>query len=119
MAGVGPLQLKVASQLLEAGAAVLEILEASNHPPVSMENALRSMGHWGKMREGMRYWMTIKKARIPFRHSHVPVRALGKEQLRRWWSLRLMRSGASFRGQNEPWKPILCASRTDSCPPYN
>ena len=81
MAGVGPLQLKVASQLLEAGAAVLEILEASNHPPVSMENALRSMGHWGKMREGMRYWMMIKKARIPFRHSHVPVRALGKEQL--------------------------------------
>jgi len=81
MAGVGPLQLKVASQLLQAGAAVLEILEASNHPPVSMENALRSMGHWGKMREGMRYWMTIKQARVPFRHSHVPVRALGNEQL--------------------------------------
>jgi NADPH-dependent 2,4-dienoyl-CoA reductase/sulfur reductase-like enzyme len=81
MAGVGPLQLKVASQLFKAGATVLEILEASDHPPISMENALRSMGHWGKMREGMRYWMTIKKARIPFRHSHVPVRALGKEQL--------------------------------------
>jgi NADPH-dependent 2,4-dienoyl-CoA reductase/sulfur reductase-like enzyme len=81
LAGVGPLQLKVASQLLHAGATVVEILEASDHPLVSMENALRSMGHWGKMREGMRYWMTIKKARVPFRHSHVPVRALGKEQL--------------------------------------
>jgi NADPH-dependent 2,4-dienoyl-CoA reductase/sulfur reductase-like enzyme len=81
LAGVGPLQLKVASQLLHAGATVVEILEASDNPPVSMENALRSMGHWGKMREGMRYWMAIKKARIPFRHSHVPVRALGKEQV--------------------------------------
>ncbi len=81
LAGVGPLQLKVASQLAECGADVLEILEASDHPPVSMENALRSIGHWGKMREGMRYWTAIKKAGIPFRHSHVPVRALGKDQL--------------------------------------
>jgi len=81
LAGVGPLQLKVASQLFEAGAAVAAILEASHRPPVSMENALRFLGHWGKMREGMRYWMTIKKARIPYLHSHVPVRALGSNQL--------------------------------------
>ncbi len=81
MAGVGPLQLKVASQLVEAGATVVAILEASSKPPVSMENALRSLGHWGKMREGMRYWTTIKKARIPYSHSHVPVRALGKDRV--------------------------------------
>ena len=81
LAGVGPLQLKVASQLVEAGATVQAILEASDRPPVSMENALRFLGHWGKMREGMRYWATIKKARIPYRHSHVPVRALGTSQL--------------------------------------
>jgi NADPH-dependent 2,4-dienoyl-CoA reductase/sulfur reductase-like enzyme len=81
LAGVGPLQLKVASQLVHAGATVVEILEASNRPLVSLGNALRSLGHWGKMREGMRYWTAIKQARVPFRHSHVPVRALGKEQL--------------------------------------
>ena len=81
LAGVGPLQLKVASQLLDAGAAVVDMLEASSKPPVSMENALRSLGHWGKMREGMTYWMKLKKARVPYHHSHVPVRALGKEQL--------------------------------------
>lgn len=81
LAGVGPLQLKVASQLFEAGATVAGIFEASSKPPVSMENALRSMGHWGKMREGMRYWMTIKKARIPYHHSHVPVRALGTDRV--------------------------------------
>jgi thioredoxin reductase len=81
LAGVGPLQLKVASQLIDAGAAVVDILEASSKPPVSMENALRSLGHWGKMREGMTYWMKLKKARVPYHHSHVPVRALGTEQL--------------------------------------
>ncbi len=81
MAGIGPLQLKVASQLLEAGAAVVDVLEASNNPPVSMENALRSLGHWGKMREGMKYWLKLKSSRTPYHHSHVPVRALGLEQL--------------------------------------
>jgi thioredoxin reductase len=81
LAGVGPLQLKVASQLVDAGAIVVDILEASSKPPVSMENALRSLGHWGKMREGMTYWMKLKKARVPYHHSHVPVRALGTEQL--------------------------------------
>ena len=81
LAGAGPLQLKVASQLVDAGAEVVEILEASSKPPVSMENALRSLGHWGKMREGMTYWMKLKKARVPYHQSHVPVRALGTEQL--------------------------------------
>ena len=81
MAGVGPLQLKVASQLLEAGAHVLDVLEASSTPPVSMENAFRSLGHWGKMREGMEYWLALKKARTPYHHRHLPVRALGAKQL--------------------------------------
>jgi thioredoxin reductase len=81
LAGVGPLQLKVASQLLDAGAEVVDILEASSKPPISMENALRSFGHWAKMREGATYWMKLKQARVPYHPSQVPVRALGKEQL--------------------------------------
>ena len=81
MAGVGPLQLKVASQLLDAGAEVVDILEASSRPPVSMENALRAFGHWGKLREGLEYWLKLKRARIPYHHQHVPVRALGEREL--------------------------------------
>ncbi len=81
LAGVGPLQLKVASQLTAAGATVLGILEASSTPPVSMENALQSFGHWAKMRQGLKYWLALKKARIPYLHSHVPVRALGRDRL--------------------------------------
>lgn len=79
LAGVGPLQLKVASQFLEAGAEVVAILEASGKSPVSMENALRSLGHWGKMREGIEYWLKLKRARIPYHQQHVPVRAVGKD----------------------------------------
>ena len=81
LAGVGPLQLKVAWQLLEAGATVVDILEASGTPSVSMENALKSLGHWGKMREGMKYWLALKRAGAPYHHRHVPVRAVGTEQL--------------------------------------
>ena len=81
MAGVGPLQLKVASQLLDSGAEVVDILDASNDPLFSLQNALRSFGHWHKMREGLEYWLKLKKAGIPYQHRHVPVRALGKHEL--------------------------------------
>lgn len=81
MAGVGPLQLKVASQLLCAGTEVLAILEASATPLVSMENALRSFGQWRKASDGLRYWLTVKRAGTRYLRQHVPVRALGRRQL--------------------------------------
>lgn len=81
MAGVGPLQLKVASQLTDAGVEVVDILEASSQPPMSVENALRSLGHWRKMREGLEYWLKLRRARTPYHHRHVPVRALGENEL--------------------------------------
>ena len=81
LAGAGPLQLKVASQFIDAGAEVVDILEASSQPPMSMENALRAFGHWGKMREGLEYWLKLKKAGAPYHHHSVPVRALGDGEL--------------------------------------
>ncbi len=81
LAGVGPFQLKVASQFVQAGAQVVDILEASGRSPASVENALRSWGQWGKMREGLEYWLRLKLARIPYHHRHVPVRALGKNEM--------------------------------------
>jgi D-hydroxyproline dehydrogenase subunit alpha len=81
LAGTGPLQLKVASQFVDAGAEVVAILEASGKPPMSMENALRAFGHWGKMREGLEYWLKIKKAGVPYCAHQVPVRALGNGEL--------------------------------------
>ncbi len=81
MAGAGPLQLKVASQFVEAGAEVAAVLEASSKPPMSMENALRAFGHWGKMREGLDYWLKLKKAGVPYHAHQVPVRALGTTQV--------------------------------------
>jgi NADPH-dependent 2,4-dienoyl-CoA reductase/sulfur reductase-like enzyme len=81
LAGAGPLQLKVASQFIEAGAEVVDILEASSKPPMSMENALRAFGHWGKMREGLEYWLKLKTAGAPYHHHQVPVRAVGHGEL--------------------------------------
>ena len=82
LAGAGPLQLKVASQFIDARAEVVDILEASSKPPMSMENALRAFGHWGKMREGLEYWLKLKKAGAPYHHRQVPVRALGNGELK-------------------------------------
>jgi len=81
LAGVGPLQFKVASQLTDAGAEVVEILDASSRSIMSVENALRSLGHWGKMREGLEYWLKLQWARVPYRLQHVPVRAVGQQEL--------------------------------------
>jgi NADPH-dependent 2,4-dienoyl-CoA reductase/sulfur reductase-like enzyme len=81
LAGAGPLQLKVASQFIDAGAEVVDILEASSKPPMSMENALRAFGHWGKMREGLEYWLKLKTAGAPYHHHQVPVRAQGDGEL--------------------------------------
>jgi len=119
LAGVGPLQLKVASQLVDAGAIVVDILEASSKPPVSMENALRSLGHWGKMREGMTYWMKLKKARVPYHHSHVPVRALGTEQLEAVVVAQVDEEWRWCREASGRWKPIPCVFPTGSYRPRN
>jgi thioredoxin reductase len=81
LAGAGPLQLKVASQLLDAGAEVVAILEASNKPPTSVEYGLRSLGNWGKMREALDYWFKIQKTGTPYHHSHVPVRIVGENSV--------------------------------------
>lgn len=102
LAGVGPLQLKVASQLVQAGAEVVAILEASGTSPVSMENALRSWGQWGKMREGIEYWLRLKRARIPYHHQHVPVRAEGADGL----------EAVVVAQVNDDWKVIQGTERT-------
>lgn len=102
MAGVGPLQLKVASQLTDAGAVVVDILEASSQPPMSLENALRSLGHWGKMREGLGYWLKLKRARTPYHHRHVPVRALGEKEL----------EGVVVAQVDEDWRVLAGTERT-------
>jgi len=81
LAGVGPLQLQLASRLTRAGAAVLEILEASAALPTSAANLLRGLGHWGKLWEGAGYWLDLKRSGTPYRPRHVPVRALGGERL--------------------------------------
>jgi NADPH-dependent 2,4-dienoyl-CoA reductase/sulfur reductase-like enzyme len=81
LAGAGPLQLKVASQFIDAGAEIVDILEASSRPPMSIQNALRTFGHWGKMREGLEYWLKIKRAGVPYHPRRVPVRAMGMGEL--------------------------------------
>ncbi len=81
LAGIGPFQLKVASQLVAAGVKVIDILDPSPKSALSMTSALHAIPHWDKIREGVGYWFTLKGARIPYHQRQVPVRGLGGAEL--------------------------------------
>jgi len=80
VAGTGPLLLYTASQLVEKGADVLAVLEAS-----SLSQWMRwSTKMWrmpGIMGKGIKYMHTLRKHRVPVHYSTVPLAANGSEEL--------------------------------------
>jgi thioredoxin reductase len=93
VAGVGPLPIVVAAQILRAGGSVAAL---------AMLNSL-SVAGWqlpalwsGRelVREGLRYLATVMHARVPRFTSHVPVRVNGREQVESVVLARIDRSGA-------------------------
>jgi NADPH-dependent 2,4-dienoyl-CoA reductase/sulfur reductase-like enzyme len=92
LAGSGPFLMPVAATLIEAGARVVGIYEATR-PSEWARHAPRFIGHWGRMGEAVRYWRTIRKARIPIRFGYVVVRAEGTEALERVVLMRCDRDG--------------------------
>jgi NADPH-dependent 2,4-dienoyl-CoA reductase/sulfur reductase-like enzyme len=82
LAGSGPFLMPVATTLLEAGANIVAIYEATR-PREWMRHAPRLWGHWARIGEARRYWRAIAKAHVPVRFGHVVVRAEGKAALER------------------------------------
>ena len=80
LAGTGPLQLALASQILAAGGRVAAILEASDihNWPRLMRAAF---GHWGLLSEAARYLLAITKAGIPLLRRHVLIEARGNGEV--------------------------------------
>jgi D-hydroxyproline dehydrogenase subunit alpha len=80
VAGVGPLPIVVAAQILRAGGSVAALATL---------NSLRVAGWrlpalWSgreNVREGLRYLATVIRARVPRLTAYVPVRANGREQV--------------------------------------
>ena len=66
-AGTGPLQLVVASQVLDGGGTVAAVLEASRN--------------WGLLTDGVRYMRAIRKAGVPLLRKHIILEARGDDQV--------------------------------------
>lgn len=76
MSGTGPFQLPVATQLLEAGGNVVEILEC-RRAAAFFHPFPQPWRHLDKLREAAGYYSALLKRRIPLRYGQVVVEARG------------------------------------------
>lgn len=67
LSGTGPLQVAVAARLVEAGAEVVAILEATRPGLRDVRRLLVLWGQWSRLAEGLDYWRALRAARVPFR----------------------------------------------------
>jgi thioredoxin reductase len=80
LAGLGPLQLPLASLLLDLGVDVVCIAEAAN--PFSKLGALPPMlGHPDRLKEAVSYFTTIREHKVKLLFRHAIIRASGAEQV--------------------------------------
>ena len=81
VAGSGPLHLSLAAYLVHAGVKVVGFY----HTPVSIGNMIRHIpsawGQWERLKEGVSYWRTLRKAGVPFKIGWGVVKALGAEEV--------------------------------------
>ena len=79
-AGSGPLQLVVASQVLDGGGTVEAILEAGD-----IHNWLKLLKgfsrNWGLLTDGLKYIRAIRKAGVPLLRKHIILEARGDDQV--------------------------------------
>jgi thioredoxin reductase len=82
LAGLGPLQLPLASVLLDLGVEVVCIAEAAN-PFAKLGSLPPMLGHPNRLIEAMGYFSTIQKHKTKFLFHHAIIRAEGDEQVER------------------------------------
>ena len=95
LAGTGPLQLVLAKQLIESGAEVSGIVDASSWRG-SWKYLPQMLSEPGVLFQGMRYLWDVKSAKIPFLKSHAIIRAEGNGQV----------EAAITANVDENWHPI-------------
>ena len=80
LAGSGPLQLIVAAQLVEAGADVAAVLEASSLSRfLSFRHLPAIWGQWARMQQGWSAWRTLREAGVPVRFGWATAKARGRK----------------------------------------
>lgn len=82
VAGAGPFLLPVAESLVDAGAAVLAVLEANPAWTVLSGWSWRAAAHLGKAAELARYAGTLARHRVPYRTGRAVIEARGDDRVR-------------------------------------
>ena len=94
VAGAGPLLLPVAKALVEAGATVVGVVEATTRLEWALQSH-RMLGHWDRMRDAVRYEAALLTARVQRFFGHVVVRAEGTERVEQ----------ATIAAVDRQWRP--------------
>jgi thioredoxin reductase len=97
LAGLGPLQLALADQLLKSGAEVVCVAEAANLLS-SVRHVTGFWGHWDRLREAAGYRRTLRRHQVPLRFNHAIVTAGGETEVETATIARLDSIGAPIAG---------------------
>lgn len=81
LSGTGPLQLILARHLIEAGAEIAGVLDASAFPWRGWRHAGAVWGQWERLGEGWQAWGAMRQAGVGIRWGHLVFRAEGDGQL--------------------------------------
>lgn len=95
VAGAGPLLLPVAKALVEAGATVVGVVEATTRLEW-IGQAHRMWGHWDRVRDAFVYERALLAAQVPRYFGHGVVRAEGNKTVER----------ATIAAVDGQWRPI-------------
>ena len=101
LVGTGPLQLVLANQLIDNGADVVGVADASSWKN-SWQYLPRMLKEPKILFQGLRYFYNIRKAKVPFLKSHAIIRVEGDEEVER----------AVTSDVDENWHPIAGTERS-------
>lgn len=95
LAGVGPFQLRVAAQLIGAGAGIVAILDAANTWSTA-RSAARALAHWKQVRQALDYFAIVRRAGVRIFRGHLPTRIFGDGRVERVVASRV----------DDEWRPL-------------
>lgn len=97
LAGTGPLQLVLATQLMQAGAEVVSVLEAATSTVV-WKYFPRFWGQWELLKDGLHYLWQLRRGKIPYLTSHAIVEARGDQEVKEAVYVRVDKDGEPIPG---------------------
>ena len=101
LTGTGPLQLVLATQLVQAGAEVISILEATSSTEV-LKHLPQFWGQWELIKDGLHYLWQLRRGKISYLVSHAIIEARGKQEVKE----------AVYSKLDNDWKPIPGTEKT-------